>query len=362
MPSSPGPPLLDVRDLAVSFAGRDGAGRSNAVRGVSFSIRPGKTLAVVGESGSGKSVSALALLGLVPSPPGRIDSGSALFTGRDGRTRDLLRLSSRQLRGVRGREIAMIFQEPMTALNPVYTIGEQIIEAIRLHQRIGGREARARAARALCEVGMGGGGGGAGGGEKGVRLNAYPHEFSGGMRQRVMIAMALACQPRLLLADEPTTALDVGVQKQVLDLIGALSRERGLAVMLITHALGIVAERADTVCVMYAGRVVEAAPTRELFAHPLHPYTRALLACAPALTGPRATQRLSTVADIATPAALAQRIGVVTAEGRSIEARPWWPSGQAGQAYELAAASGGQTGRDHRVGVWLEGANVAASV
>ncbi len=340
--------LLDVRDLAVSFAARDGGPRTQAVRGISFSIRAGETLAIVGESGSGKSVSALALLGLVPTPPGRIDSGTAMFTGRDGQTRDVLTLSPRELRRVRGRDIAMIFQEPMTALNPVYTIGEQIVEAIQLHQRVSGREARARAAHALRDVGMGGGAG-----DSGVRLNAYPHEFSGGMRQRVMIAMALACEPRLLLADEPTTALDVSVQKQVLDLIGRLSRERGLAVMLITHALGIAAERADTVCVMYAGRVVELAPARELFANPLHPYTRALLACAPTMTGPRSTQPLSTVADIATPAALAERIGVATSRGR-MNARPWWPTASPESAYALATASTSTRGMDHRVGIRID--------
>ncbi len=339
-------PVLAVRDLAVSFADRAGPGCVQAVAGVSFDLHAGRTLAVVGESGSGKSVSALAVMGLVPCPPGRIDRGTALLSGRNPGEppRDLFTLPSRELRRVRGREIAMIFQEPMTALNPVYTIGEQIVEALRLHQPGGAgsstRRAREHAARALADVGMTEGGGGGG------RLDAYPHEFSGGMRQRVMIAMALACGPRVLLADEPTTALDVSVQRTVLDLIARLCRERGLAVLLITHALGVAAERADTVCVMYAGRVVEHGPTAAVLRSPRHPYTRALLACAPSMRGHRPAA-LPTVASIATPDVLAAQVHARHA-GRERTARPWWPGwAPAGAAYAVAEVEAG-----HGVGMW----------
>ncbi len=338
-------PLLEIRDLAVSFASRagDAGGREpvQALAGVSLSIYPGQTLALVGESGSGKSATALATLGLVPCPPGRIERGSILFTGRDGRTRDLLTLSAADLRRVRGNEIAMVFQEPMTALNPVYTVGEQIVEAVQLHQHVGVREAQARAIQALLAVGIR---------DADARFTAYPHEFSGGMRQRVMIAMALACEPLLLLADEPTTALDVTVQKQVLDLLSALGRERGMAVMLITHSLSVVARHADVVCVMYAGRVVEYARTADLLDHPLHPYTRALLACAPAMHGP-VPERLRTIADtLGTP----ERHGA---------AQPWWPhphpacepSSVSARVYALLEAAPA-----HWVGVWARPSHAVA--
>ncbi|MBL8990261.1 MAG: ABC transporter ATP-binding protein, partial [Phycisphaerae bacterium] len=266
-----GPVLLRVSDLAVAFGA--GGDRPHAVDGVSFTVRRGQTLAVVGESGSGKSVTALSLLRLLPEPPARIISGRALLAAEGPEPEcDLLALSARQMRAVRGRRIAMIFQEPMSSLNPVYSVGDQIVEAVRLHQPVGRAEARAAAAAALADVGID---------DAERRLDDFPHQFSGGMRQRVMIAMALACRPSLLLADEPTTALDVTVQAQILDLIGSLQRSRGLGVVLITHALGLVARYAHVACVMYAGRVVECAAVPSLLRRPLHPYTRGLMACTP---------------------------------------------------------------------------------
>jgi len=287
-------PLLQLERLGVSFANGQG-GHTPAVRGVDLTIYPRQTVAVVGESGSGKSVTALSTLRLVPTPPGRYDSGRALW--RDARFGvessaapvDLLKLSNRMMRRIRGDQIAMIFQEPMTSLNPVYTIGEQIMEAVFLHQRVDRRKAREIAAAALEEVGIG---------DPANRLDDYPHQLSGGMRQRVMIAMALACRPRLLLADEPTTALDVTIQAQILELLRALQREHDMAVMLITHDLGVVAENADVVAVMFAGRVVEYADVVTLFRRPLHPYTRGLLGSMPRL-GER-KPRLPTVTDGAT--------------------------------------------------------------
>jgi len=273
--------LLEVRDLAVSFAGENGR-RVRAVNGVSLSLHAGRTLAIVGESGSGKSVTALSILRLLPPPPQAIvERGEVIFEGRD-----LLKLPARDMLRIRGGGVAMIFQEPMTSLNPVYTIGEQIIEAIRQHHRVLRRAAKEMASAALREVGID---------DPHVRLHAYPHQFSGGMRQRVMIAMALACNPRILLADEPTTALDVTIAAQILDLLQRLQRSRGLSIMLITHDLGIVAQRADDVCVMYRGRIVEAGTVKEVLARPMHPYTRALLECRPRV-GQRA-ERLVTIGD-----------------------------------------------------------------
>ncbi len=293
-------PLLEVADLAVSFD--NGANpRIVAVNGAHLSIYPNQTLAVVGESGCGKSVTAMSILQLIPSPPGRIDRGAILFGGRD-----LLSLTPREMREVRGAQIAMIFQEPMTSLNPVYTIGDQIIEAILLHQRVHRAEAREIAAQALADVGIAGGA---------RRLRDYPHEFSGGMRQRVMIAMALACRPRLLLADEPTTALDVTIQAQILDLLDDLKRTKRMAMMLISHNLGVVAENSDVVCVMYAGRVVEYARVDDLFNEPRHPYTRGLLRSMPRLDAPQ--DRLGTIRDVIDDPAEFKRLG----EG----VRPWWP-------------------------------------
>ncbi|MBW4090486.1 MAG: ABC transporter ATP-binding protein [Proteobacteria bacterium] len=266
-------PLLSVRDLRVRFTTDEGV--ADAVDGVSFDVREGETLAVVGESGSGKSVTSLAIMGLVPRPPGEVVGGRILFRGRDGTTRDLLALSRRDLRRIRGDDIAMVFQEPMSALNPVYTLGEQIAETVRLHQRKDHRAALRVAAEMLALLGIP---------DPEARLAAYPHQISGGMAQRVMIAMALACRPRLLIADEPTTALDVTIQAQVLDLIARMKREIGMAVLFITHHLGVVAEIADRVTVMYAGRVVEQAPTAALFATPRMPYTQGLLRSVPRLS------------------------------------------------------------------------------
>lgn len=238
-----------------------------AVDGVSFDVAAGETLALVGESGCGKSATALSLLGLVPSPPGKIEAGEVVFAGRD-----LLRLSPTQLRQVRGREIAMIFQDPMSALNPVYTVGKQIAEAILAHRRVTRLEALAEVVNLLTQVGIA---------DAGARAKAYPHQLSGGMKQRVLIAMALACAPRLLIADEPTTAIDATVQAQVLALLRRLQQERGMALLLITHDMGVVAELADRVAVLYAGRIVEEAPVADIFDRPLHPYTVGLFASMP---------------------------------------------------------------------------------
>lgn len=258
-------PLLEVRDLQTHFHGR--AGVAKAVDGVSFSIRAGETLALVGESGCGKSVTAFSILRLVADPPGRIVGGEIRFEGRD-----LLKLVAAAMRALRGDRIAMIFQEPMTSLNPVFTIGEQIIEAVRLHRPVSKQAARDRAIELLNLVGIP---------EAARRVDEYPHRLSGGMRQRAVIAMALACEPALLIADEPTTALDVTIQAQILDLIDDLKARLGMAVLLITHDLGVVAQHSQRVAVMYAGRIVEQATTAQLFAQPLHPYTRGLLASIP---------------------------------------------------------------------------------
>jgi oligopeptide/dipeptide ABC transporter ATP-binding protein len=256
--------LLEVEDLKVEFRSPDGLVR--AVDGISYGVAEGETVAVVGESGCGKSVSALAILGLVPAPAGRV-AGSIRFAGRD-----LLTLGEDQIRAVRGRQIAMIFQEPMTSLNPVLTIGTQLTEGMRRHLGIGRQEAVLRAVELLRLVGIA---------EPERRLKQYPHHLSGGMRQRVMIAVALSCEPRLIIADEPTTALDVTIQAQILELMKALTRRMGVALVLITHNLGVVARYADRVNVMYAGRIVETAATRELFARPRHPYTIGLLGSLP---------------------------------------------------------------------------------
>jgi peptide/nickel transport system ATP-binding protein len=264
---SPVQPLLEIEDLRTWFFTRDGVVR--AVDGVSFHVGEGETLAVVGESGCGKSVTALSILRLVAVPPGRVVSGRISFAGQD-----LLALSEAAMRRIRGNEISMIFQEPMTSLNPVLTIGRQIGETLTLHQGLSTREARARALEMLRVVQIP---------EAERRLDQYPHELSGGMRQRVMIAMALACGPKLLIADEPTTALDVTIQAQILDLMRDLKAKTGAAIILITHDLGVVAEMAERVVVMYAGRKVEEAPATSLFRHPRHPYTAGLLASVPRL-------------------------------------------------------------------------------
>jgi ABC-type dipeptide/oligopeptide/nickel transport system ATPase component len=290
-----GAPLLAIRDLAISFRTREGAWRS-VVGGVSLTLQRGAVLGLVGESGCGKSVTALAVLRLL-GPAGRVDRGQVLLEGND-----LLALEGRRMRAVRGAKVAMIFQEPMTALNPVMSVGQQIAEAVRLHRAVSRRQAQQEAGRCLEEVGL-----------PGARIGAYPHELSGGMRQRVMIAMALACGPSLLLADEPTTALDATVQARILDLIVELRRRRGMAVILITHDLWLVATRADSVAVMYAGRIVEYGPVAAIFGAPRHPYTRALLACRPNLRQIR--PRLSTVAEV-----------LQQADWRHPGApEPWWP-------------------------------------
>jgi oligopeptide/dipeptide ABC transporter ATP-binding protein len=270
-------PLLEVRDLRTWFHTEDGVVR--AVDGVSFRIDEGETLALVGESGSGKSVTSLSLLRLVPDPPGRIEGGSIRFKGQE-----LLELPAASMRAVRGRQISMIFQEPMTSLNPVYPCGEQIAEAVRAHERADRRTARARAIEMLRLVGIP---------SPEQRADEYPHQLSGGMRQRVMIAMALACRPALLIADEPTTALDVTIQAQILELLERLQAELGMAVLLITHDLGVVAETADRVAVMYGGQIVETGDVRAVFRRPFHPYTAGLLASLPALGAGR--ERLRTI-------------------------------------------------------------------
>ncbi len=268
-------PLLEIRNLRTAFPGaRSGFGPREPVHvvdDVSFSLDRGEVLALVGESGSGKSVTALSLLRLVPKP-GRVTAGEVRLDGRD-----LMTLSVGEMRRIRGKRIAMIFQEPMTALNPVLRVGDQVVEAIQLHELVSRAEARARTRALFAEVGIP---------DPDERLDAYPHQLSGGLKQRVMIAMALAMRPELLIADEPTTALDVTMQAQILRLLRDLQRERRMAILLITHDLGIVNELADRIAVMYAGRLVELAPRAELFANPLHPYTRGLLAAIPALAEP----------------------------------------------------------------------------
>ena len=262
-------PLLDVRDLRTHFFTREGVVR--AVDGVSFSVDAGKTLGIVGESGCGKSVTALSIMGLIPRPPARIVEGSVNFDGRD-----LTKFSERQLEDVRGRQIAMIFQDPMTSLNPTLRIRTQITEVLDRHFGYSKDEARARAVELLEEVQIP---------RAAARLDDYPHRFSGGMRQRVMIAIALACNPKLLIADEPTTALDVTVQAEILDLLEELRREHEMGMIIITHDMGVVAETADEVAVMYAGQIVEQAETQDLFDRAEHPYTEALLGALPQLEG-----------------------------------------------------------------------------
>jgi peptide/nickel transport system ATP-binding protein len=257
--------LLEIRNLQTHFRTPDG-GVNRAVEGISFHVNAGETLAIVGESGCGKSVTAMSVLRLLPEPPSKT-SGEILFRGRD-----LLKLSDKEMRAVRGKDISMIFQEPMTSLNPVLTIGRQIAETLRLHEGLSRKEAEERAVELLRLVGIP---------EPVRRVREYPHQLSGGMRQRVMIAIALACSPRLLIADEPTTALDVTIQAQILDLMSDLKTRVGAAIILITHDLGVVAEVAERVIVMYAGRKVEEAPVDEILRRPLHPYTQGLLAAVP---------------------------------------------------------------------------------
>ncbi len=276
-------PLLDVRDLRVEFATRHGT--VTALDGVSLRLEPGETLGVVGESGCGKSITALAIMGLIPMPPGRIAGGSIRLDGEE-----LIGAPERRLRQLRGRDIGMIFQEPMTSLNPVFRVGDQIAEAILLHQDVSRDEARARALDLLRTVGVP---------DPEQRIDAYPHELSGGLRQRVMIAIAISCEPRLLIADEPTTALDVTVQAQIFDLIRDIQERLGVAVILITHDMGAIAEMADRVAVMYAGRVVEEGLADAILDNPAHPYTRGLIGCIPVIDPALAGQeRLPPLAEI----------------------------------------------------------------
>ena len=273
-------PLLRVRDLKTYFVTGRGAGTARAVDGVSFELYPGETLGIVGESGCGKTVTSLSILRLIPEPPGHIRPGSYIeFDGRN-----LLTLEPPDLRAIRGNRIAMVFQEPMTSLNPVFTVGDQVAEAAIVHQGLSRAQARARAIEMLRLVGIP---------DPETRVDDYPHQLSGGMRQRVVIAMALICRPQILIADEPTTALDVTIQAQILELLERLQAELGMAVMLITHDLGVVAGTADRVVVMYAGQVVETATTKDLFAGPRHPYTEGLMASIPRLDRPPAERLYS---------------------------------------------------------------------
>jgi peptide/nickel transport system ATP-binding protein len=281
MDAAAGERLLEIRGLRTDFATDDGI--VHAVNGVDLDIARGETLGVVGESGSGKSVTAMSVLKLIAMPPGRIAGGQILWRGRD-----LVPLGPREMRDIRSKEIAIVFQEPMTSLNPVYTVGDQIAEVIRLHEDVSKRGARDRAIEMLQLVKIP---------TPERRVDYYPHQFSGGMRQRVMIAMALSCNPALLIADEPTTALDVTIQAQILDLLTEMKSRLGMAVMLITHAMGVVAETAQRVVVMYAGRVVEEAPVGELFARPRHPYTQGLIRSIPRIdTAATHKSRLESIA------------------------------------------------------------------
>jgi oligopeptide/dipeptide ABC transporter ATP-binding protein len=316
--------VLQVENLRISFPDA-GKGRVYPVDGVSFTLERGKTLALVGESGCGKSLTSLALLRLVPDP-GRIEEGSAIRLG----DADVLALKGEALRRIRGRRIGMIFQDPMTSLNPVFTVGDQIAEGVRAHFDVSKAEARGQALALLREVGIP---------DPEARLEAYPHQLSGGMRQRVMIAIALSAEPEILVADEPTTALDVTVQAQILEVLDRLRDSRGMAVLLITHDLGIVAGRADRVAVMYAGQIVEEAPTGRLFTHPSHPYTQGLFASVPRITGP--VQRLSPIG------------GTVPPPGA-------WPSGcrfrpRCPKAFEKSETMPPllPLGPDHRMRCWL---------
>jgi oligopeptide/dipeptide ABC transporter ATP-binding protein len=277
--------VLQIQDLKTHFFTNDGVVR--AVDGVTLDIKPGETLGLVGESGCGKSVTAHSLLRLLPSKTSRIVSGSMRFTRRDGQVVDLAQLDPRgqRIRSIRGNEIAMIFQEPMTSLSPVHTVGSQIAEAVQLHQRVGKKQAQDFAVHMLGQVGIG---------NPKQRALEYPHQFSGGMRQRAMIAMALSCNPSLLIADEPTTALDVTIQAQILELMKALQAEFKMAILMITHNLGVIAEMADRVAVMYTGKVVELASVQTIFDRPLHPYTIGLMRSIPRVGGKR-NMRLATI-------------------------------------------------------------------
>ena len=310
--------LIEVEDLRVHFPLDDRTVK--AVDGVSWHIDKGETLAVVGESGSGKSVTAMALMRLTDNAGGHIPTGKIMFRKPEGGVVDIVKQTPEQMRYIRGNDISMIFQEPMTSLNPVFTVGFQIAEAIMLHQGLSEEQALNKALEMLKLVRIP---------EPEKQLYQYPHQLSGGMRQRVMIAMALSCRPSLLIADEPTTALDVTIQAQILDLLRDLQRERSMAIMLITHNLGVVAENADVVCVMYAGRVVEYANVFELFDRPLHPYTRGLFNSIPGLHGRR--HRLTTVEEVVGNPEEFRKL-----EGFRDGVVPWWPETPAEVMPELA--------------------------
>jgi ABC-type dipeptide/oligopeptide/nickel transport system ATPase component len=319
--------LLSVRGLAVSFAGA--GGDKAAVVDASFAVYPRQMVAIVGESGSGKSVTALSVLGLLPSA--LIRGGQVELAAREGGVRDLLKVSTEELRRVRGGEIAMIFQEPMTSLNPVFSVGEQIVESVELHRGLRGRAAREAALGAMRAARMP---------DVELRFRQYPHELSGGLRQRAMIAMALAGGPRVLLADEPTTALDVTVQAEVLGLLRELREKQGLGVVFITHDLGLVGEWADVVCVMYAGRVVEYGPVDAFFGQPSHPYTRSLLRCAPRID--RKESRLMTIGELMGGEKLVETVGL---GGATKTERAWW------------IESGAESAKGRLVRVWGQGSN-----
>ena len=286
---SPAEALLEVKNLRTTFYGSDGA-KVHAVDNVSFNVRRGEAVALVGESGCGKSVTAMSIMRLVASP-GKISAGEIRFKGRD-----LAKISEKEMRNVRGNDIAMVFQEPMTSLNPVFKIGAQVSEAIRIHRKVGKKEAWKQAGEMLELVSIP---------DPHKRLDDYPHQLSGGMRQRVMIAIALSCDPELLIADEPTTALDVTIQAQIMELLASLQKKLGLAILLITHDLGVVAEFCERIIVMYTGRVVEEAPVTSLFANPAHPYTRGLLKSLPSIADQAnpvaAPKRLSTIQGMVPP-------------------------------------------------------------
>lgn len=275
--------IIQVRDLAVEF--KTDEGTINAVKKISFDVPRGKTVGLVGESGSGKSVTSLAVMRLIPNPPGKITNGQILLNGKD-----LLKLSESQMREIRGNQISMIFQEPMTSLNPVFTVGDQISETLILHQKLSKQAALEKSKDLLSQVGIP---------NPTERINSYPHELSGGQRQRVMIAMAIACEPDMLIADEPTTALDVTIQKQILDLLADLQKKMQMSILFITHDLGVIADIADEVVVMYRGDIVEKGPTESIFVRPQHPYTKGLLACRPSLD--KNPRRLPVVSDFMTP-------------------------------------------------------------
>ena len=316
--------ILEVKDLCVEFQTVEG--RVQAVDHLSYTLHKGEKLGIVGESGSGKSVSSLAMMQLIPNPPGRVTGGEILYKGRD-----LVKLSEKEMQKLRGNEISMIFQEPMTSLNPIIQCGKQIAESLRLHRGMNKKEAAEEAVRMMKAVGIA---------NPEVRAHEYPHQMSGGMRQRVMIAMALACQPQILIADEPTTALDVTIQAQILDLIRELNREMNAAVLFITHDLGVVSELCDTVIVMYTGHIVEQAPVRELFRDPKHPYTVGLLNAIPAITKER--KPLKTIE------------GVVPNPTERIEGCSFWPRcPHASERCRKEAPPVTRPGEDRLVRCWL---------